>query len=330
MADYAHEQTDKMIERLEDELRREYSRAARETQQKLNDYLKAFRQKDKERQAQVARGELSLDEYKRWRQGQILMGKRWRAMQRTLSEDMHNVNDIAMSIVRGHLPEVYALNYNWGTFEVETKTMIDTSYVLYDRQTVERLFRENPELLPAAAPKSKTAQLLAANKDLRWNRQRIQSELLQGILQGEAISDIARRMQNVTNSNYKAAVRNARTMYTGAQNAGRVDSYKRAEKMGIEMEEQWVATLDSRTRDSHRLLDGKRIAVGGTFPNGCRFPGDSKGKPEEVYNCRCTLISNPKGLEHDLSGRSLAKLDGKSYEEWKQGHYKRSKKGEVT
>lgn len=330
MADYAHEQTDKMIERLEDELRREYSRAARETQQKLNDYLKAFRQKDKERQAQVARGELSLDEYKRWRQGQILMGKRWRAMQRTLSEDMHNVNDIAMSIVRGHLPEVYALNYNWGTFEVETKTMIDTSYVLYDRQTVERLFRENPELLPAAAPKSKTAQLLAANKDLRWNRQRIQSELLQGILQGEAISDIARRMQNVTNSNYKAAVRNARTMYTGAQNAGRVDSYKRAEKMGIEMEEQWVATLDSRTRHSHRQLDGERIKVGGKFSNGCRFPGDPQGQPSEVYNCRCTLISNPKGLEHDLSGRSLAKLDGKSYEEWKQGHYKRAKKGEVT
>lgn len=330
MADYAHEQTDKMIERLEDELRREYSRAARETQQKLNDYLKAFHQKDKERQAQVARGELSLDEYKRWRQGQILMGKCWRAMQRTLSEDMHNVNDIAMSIVRGHLPEVYALNYNWGTFEVETKTMIDTSYVLYDRQTVERLFRENPELLPAAAPKSKTAQLLAANKDLRWNQQRIQSELLQGILQGEAISDIARRMQNVTNSNYKAAVRNARTMYTGAQNAGRVDSYKRAEKMGIEMEQQWVATLDGRTRHSHRQLDGERIKVGGKFSNGCRFPADPQGKPAEVYNCRCTLISQMVGLEHDLSGRSLAKLDGKSYEEWKQGHYKRTKKGEVT
>lgn len=325
MADYAHEQTDKMIERLEDELRREYSRAARETQQKLNDYLKAFRQKDKERQAQVARGELSLDEYKRWRQGQILMGKRWRAMQRTLSEDMHNVNDIAMSIVRGHLPEVYALNYNWGTFEVETKTMIDTSYVLYDRQTVERLFRENPELLPAAAPKSKTAQLLAANKDLRWNRQRIQSELLQGILQGEAISDIARRMQNVTNSNYKAAVRNARTMYTGAQNAGRVDAYKRAEKMGIEGEMQWVATLDGRTRHSHRQLDGERIKIGGKFSNGCRYPGDPQGEPSEVYNCRCTLIEQMIGLEHDLSERSLVKLDGKTYEEWKASKPKYTK-----
>lgn len=323
MADYAHEQTDLMLVNLESELRREYRRAARETQQKLNDYLRAFHQKDKERLAQVARGQLTQQEYNNWRKGQILVGERWRAMQKTLAEDMHNVNDIARSIVYGHLPDVYALNHNWGTFEVETKAMIDTSYVLYDRQTVERLFRENPELLPAAAPNSKTAQLLAANKDLRWNRQRIQSELLQGILQGEAITDIARRMQNVTNSNYKAAVRNARTMYTGAENAGRVDSYKRAEKMGIEMEQQWVATLDSRTRHSHRQLDGERIKVGGKFSNGCRFPADPQGKPAEVYNCRCTLISQMVGLEHDLSGKSLAKLDGKSYEEWKQGHYKK-------
>ena len=89
------------------------------------------------------------------------------------------------------------------------------------------------------------------------------------------------------------------------------------------MEQQWVATLDGRTRHSHRQLDGERIKVGGKFSNGCRFPGDPQGQPSEVYNCRCTLISQMVGLEHDLSGRSLAKLDGKSYEEWKQGHYKK-------
>lgn len=75
--------------------------------------------------------------------------------------------------------------------------------------------------------------MLAENKDLRWNRQRIQSELTQGLLQGESIPEIAKRMQKVTDSNYKSAVRNARTMTTGAENAGRVDSYKRAEGMGI-------------------------------------------------------------------------------------------------
>lgn len=323
MADYAHEQTDVMLAQVESELRREYRRAAKETQKKLNEYLKAFKQKDKERQAQVARGELTQQEYINWRQGQIIVGRRWEDMLNVLAEDMHNSNQIARSVVYGHLPEVYALNHNYGTFEIEQKTMIDTSYVLYDRQTVERLIRKHPDLLPPPEPNSKVARAIAAGKDIAWNKKKVQSELLQGILQGEAITNLAQRMQKVTNSNYSNSVRYARTMYTGAQNAGRVDAYKRAEKMGIEGEMQWVATLDGRTRHSHRQLDGERIKVGGKFSNGCRYPGDPQGKPSEVYNCRCTLISQMVGLEHDLSGRSLAKLDGKSYEEWKQGHYKK-------
>ena len=325
MADYAHEQTDIMLAQVESELRREYRRAAKETQKKLNDYLKAFKQKDKERQAQVARGELTQQEYINWRQGQIIVGRRWEEMRDVLAEDMHNVNDIARSIVYGHIPDVYALNHNYGTFEIEQKAMIDTSYVLYDRQTVERLIRENPDLLPPPEPSSKVARAIAKNKDIAWNRKKVQSELLQGILQGEAITNLAQRMQKVTNSNYSNSVRYARTMYTGAQNAGRVDAYKRAEKMGIEGEMQWVATLDGRTRHSHRQLDGERIKIGGKFSNGCRYPGDPHGKPSEVYNCRCTLVEQMVGLGHDLSGRSLVKLDGKTYEEWKASKPKYTK-----
>ena len=325
MADYAHEQTDIMLAQVESELRREYRRAAKETQKKLNDYLKAFKQKDKERQAQVARGELTQQEYNNWRQGQIIVGRRWEDMLNVLAEDMHNSNQIARSVVYGHLPEVYALNHNYGTFEIEQKAMIDTSYVLYDRQTVERLIRERPDLLPPPEPNSNVARAIAAGKDIAWNKKKVQSELLQGILQGEAITNLAQRMQNVTNSNYSNSVRYARTMYTGAQNAGRVDAYKRAEKMGIEGEMQWVATLDGRTRHSHRQLDGERIKIGGKFSNGCRYPGDPQGKPSEVYNCRCTLIEQMVGLEHDLSGRSLVKLDGKTYEEWKASKPKYTK-----
>lgn len=325
MADYAHEQTDVMLAQVESELRREYQRAAKETQKKLNDYLKAFKQKDKERQAQVARGELTQQEYINWRQGQIIVGRRWEEMRDVLAEDMHNVNDIARSIVYGHIPDVYALNHNYGTFEIEQKAMIDTSYVLYDRQTVERLIREHPDLLPPPEPNSKVARAIAKNKDLAWNKKKVQSELLQGILQGEAITNLAQRMQKVTNSNYSNSVRYARTMFTGAQNAGRVDAYKRAEKMGIEGEMQWVATLDGRTRHSHRQLDGERIKIGGKFSNGCRYPGDPQGKPSEVYNCRCTLIEQMAGLEHDLSERSLVKLDGKTYEEWKASKPKYTK-----
>lgn len=61
---------------------------------------------------------------------------------KTLAADLHNVNKIAKSITQGYMPEVYALNHNYSTFQIEKGSRIDTSYTLYDRHTVERLFRK--------------------------------------------------------------------------------------------------------------------------------------------------------------------------------------------
>lgn len=321
MSDFAHNQTDQILKQIEGRLRKEYKRAAKETQQKLNDFLNKYQEKDKLKKQEYREGKMSWDEYRQWRKNQILTAKRWREMQKALAMDLHNVNKIAKSITQGYMPEVYALNHNYSTFQIEKGSRVDTSYTLYDRHTVERLFRENPKLLPDPSPDSKTGKLLAKNKDLRWNRQRIQSELTQGLLQGESIPEIAKRMQKVTDSNYKSAVRNARTMTTGAENAGRVDSYKRAEGMGIKMTQCWVATLDGRTRHSHRSLDGEEIEVGGTFSNGCRYPGDPNGSPSDVYNCRCSLISQLKGFETDITDMSVRrneKLGNMTYDEWKK------------
>lgn len=319
MSDFAHNQTDQILKQIEGRLRKEYKRAAKETQQKLNDFLNKYREKDKLKKQEYREGKISWDEYRQWRKNQVLTAERWREMQKTLAMDLHNVNKIAKSITQGYMPEVYALNHNYSTFQIEKGSRIDTSYTLYDRHTVERLFRENPKLLPDPSPNSKTGKLLAENKDLRWNRQRIQSELTQGLLQGESIPEIAKRMQKVTDSNYKSAVRNARTMTTGAENAGRVDGYKRAESKGIDLMQEWSATLDSRTRHTHRQLDGERIKVGGTFSNGCRFPGDPRGDPSEVYNCRCTLIAQIKGFEIEQS-KTSSKLGDMTYDEWKNEH----------
>jgi SPP1 gp7 family putative phage head morphogenesis protein len=219
--------------------------------------------------------------------------------------------------------DAYAMNYNFGTYEVEKNTHLDTSFTLYDRSTVERLVRDNPQLLPP--PGKRTARRIAEGKDKLWNQQQIQSVMLQSILQGEPIPKIADRLATaVGDSNKAAAVRNARTMTTGAENAGRVDSYKRAEKMGIKMEQMWVATLDDRTRYEHRQLDGMRVVVGEPFEiDGytIRFPGDPQAEPEMVYNCRCTLIAAVAGTQIDQNeAKDLprnSKLGDMTYEEWK-------------
>ena len=242
----------------------------------------------------------------------------------TLTSDMVNTNQIAASVINGHLPEVYANNYNFGTYQIEHDSQIDTSFTLYDRQTVERLMRDNPDVIPIKAR-------VDIPKDKLWNKRKINDVITQSILTGDSISDIAKSLTKVAEMNKVASVRTARTATTSAENGGRVDSYKRAQEMGIKLRQQWLATLDNRTRDSHRALDGEIIAVAKDkwhpvkFSNGCRFPGDPQGPRHEIYNCRCTLLGVVDGVDFKLSDVTQrdSKLGEQSYDEWKAGHKKK-------
>lgn len=315
--DEGHKLTDKKLEKLIRKLDKVYSQAAKEVEEKLNDYMRRFKVKDAIKQRQVKAGEISYDEWINWRVGQIAVGQRWEEMRDTLAEDLTHVDEIATQMVGESMHEVYALNHNFGTFEAEKGSLVDTSYTLYDKHTVENLIKKNPDLLKAPS--------LDKNKDLRWNKQNFQSAITQGILQGEDVRKIAKRVAlGTTKKDRNAAIRNARTATTNAENAGRSDSYKRAEKMGIKLKQVWLAALDGRTRDSHRKLDGEKIPVGGKFSNGLRFPGDPQGAAHEVWNCRCTLIAEVDGVNYNLADDTQrnSKLGGMSYEEWKNEHVK--------
>jgi SPP1 gp7 family putative phage head morphogenesis protein len=182
---------------------------------------------------------------------------------------------------------------------------------------VERLLRDEPDLLPVAS--------VDEEKDLRWNRQKVSSSILQSVLQGESMTDAAKRLQGVVDMDFRSAMRSARTAITGAQNAGRIGSYRRAQDMGIEMRQEWLATLDQRTRHSHRRLDGERVEVGEKFSNGLKYPGDPDGgRGSEIYNCRCTLVPVVEGVDQSDAPRN-SKLGGMSYDEWKSYGSRRTK-----
>ena len=318
--DAGRKETDALLDEMEKRIREEYLQAEEEIQKKLDDYLARFEAKDKKKLADLEAEKISQAEYDQWRMGQMAIGERWRDMKDVISQDLHNSNNIAKNIINGYMPDVYASGHNFGTYEVEHGTKINTSYVLYNKEAVERIFRDNPDMLPP--PGKKVSQAIAEGREKRWNNQHIQSVMTQGILQGESIPKIAKRLaEKVGDSNYNAAIRNARTMTTRAENAGRLDSYKRAEKLGIKLKKMWVATLDHRTRDSHVDLDGEVVGLNETFSNGMDYPG-GMGPPEEVYNCRCSLNSQLDGFEIDPTdiGQRNNKLGDMSYEEWKAYH----------
>ena len=320
--DPAHIETDKIIDRMEKRIAKEYAQAHKETSEKLNDYLRRFETKDRTWQQWVKDGKKTQKEYQEWAKGQVLMGKRWEAMRDVLAEDYSNAQKLAQSVVNGYMPDVYAVNHNYATFTIEKGAKMDTSYTLYSRETVERLLRDNPKLYHT--PGRDLSKKIALGKVKAWDKQRIQSVMLQGILQGESIPNLTKRLEAVTDGEHAAAIRNARTMATGVQNAGRIDAYQRANDMGIRTRKTWVATLDERTRYAHRELDGQTVDIDEPFEvdgEKIMFPGDPDADGSMVYNCRCTMISQIEKYEIDTTDERLSpdgKIGDMTYDEWKE------------
>lgn len=321
MADQAHEWTDEQIERLQRKFRREYNAAAGEMRNKLDVWMKEYDETKKDWQAKVKKGEAKQEDFDGWLSDMAHDHDFIAGMAETLARDAVRADKLAMDYVNDAIPEVYAENANFAAWSVERQLGYDThAFDLYDQDTVRRMIAEGDIAEGLVLPKPK----VDARKDKPWNQRKFTSALTQSILQGESIPNTAKRLQMVLSMDEGVAVRAARTAMTGAENAGRIDSYKRAQSIGIELEQEWLATHDERTRITHRLLDGEHVPVGERFvPDGygdkysIGFPGDPTALGEMVYNCRCTLVAWLPSIA-DKDNRSWAKLpDGMTYDEWK-------------
>lgn len=311
MSDQAHDYAERKIAEFQAEVWEVYQQAQADAQEALAKFLKRFEKEDAKRRELVEKGEMTKAEYKAWRSGQILRSKQLSSTLDQVSQAMVNANQVATAALSGKLPEVYAENANYSAFWVCKETGLAVGFDLVDPDTVQHMLTVGEALFMAPG--------VNVAKDKLWNRKLMASQLTQGVLLGESIPKMARRVQRVTGSNYATAVRTARTAVTGAENAGRVHSYKRAKEMGIKLEKEWLATLDGRTRHSHRQLDGQKIPNedGAKFDNGCRYPGDPQGRYDEICNCRCTLVAAIEGVDTSDAERWSRLPEGMTYEEWK-------------
>lgn len=289
MADKAHRLTDEKLEEMEKRLSAIYSRADKEITKKYNDLLQKIAIEDRKKRELVKVGKLSEDEYKKWRKKKLLFEKQAKERANEIAAELSRVNEMAMAYVNGKLPEIYGLNYN--ALEDAASEIKGYSFTLVDADTVRNLALNDETLLPY--------KYIDGKKDIRWNTKKVNAEVLQGILQGESIPDIAKRLSHVTEMNKAAAIRNARTSVTSAECKGRQDSYIRATNDGIILKREWIATNDGRTRHSHRLLDGQIAEVDKPFESefgDIMYPGDPEANPANVYNCRCTIAAKVIGF----------------------------------
>lgn len=297
MADKAHTKTDEKLEEMEKRVSAIYSRARKEIQQTADEYFSRFKAQDEKKRKMVEAGKMSEAEYKKWRKNKILYGSRFKAMQEQCAQQLLKVNQTAVAYINGELPEVYALNYN--ALEEAVDGVGGYSFTLTDADTVRNLATTDGSLLPYKE--------LDPKKDIPWNMQKINAETLQGILQGESIDKIAKRIQNVQAMNRDSAIRTARTIVTGAECKGRQDSYQRAQDDGIILRKYWLATYDKRAREWHReagntYTEDKAIEIDDFFVvdgEKMLYPGDSMhgAGGHNLYNCRCSIASKVIGFK---------------------------------
>lgn len=324
MSDYGHRQTDLELQKLECRIVGEYKKARKDMDKKVADYFESFTRRDADQRALLDKGEISEQYYTRWRLAQLGRGERFVALRDQIAKRMTQANETAIAYINDTTPGIYALNRNYAAYTIEDVSG-NVGFTLWDEQTVRTMIKDAPDVMPHY-PRDRA---LKRGIDLAWGKRQITAQVTQSILVGESLKGMADRLQeNIPSMNRTSAIRAARTAVTGAENAGRIDTYVAAEKIGIKLKKQWMATLDGRTRHSHAILDGVSVSNDEKFANGCRFPGDPSGPAAEIYNCRCTIIADLSEYpDHETARRrSRGFVTGQkgavkdvTYEEWVKG-----------
>ena len=302
MIDAARERTDAELREMEKHIRKIYRKAQKGIVKKWNDYMT-------ESAAEIQSLQDAYDEAKRSgdkdlikstgkklgiaKHAQTLKNEYYQKMVQAVAVQLANINAIALAYVNGRMPDIYALNYNAAAVDAE---LWGIDFTLVDEHTVKRLILG-------------LTKKFDKKKDISWNTRQINSAVLQGILQGESIPEIAARIYPIVGKNEAAAIRNARTMTTAAECHGRLDSYHDLSDRGVVMKKVWIATPDDRTRPTHIDLDGEEQDIDDEFSNGCMFPGDGNGPAEEVWNCRCSIRTHIIGFRR--ADKSISRIDYK-------------------
>lgn len=331
--DQGHINADKELKKYERELKAQYQKAYLSMRKEADKYFVKFEAGQKKMLDKLDKGEITNEQFIKWYNSTVTQNRKYDDLVHTLAQEMDQTNRMARDMMTGHMAEIYADNYNRAGYELCKDVGANLQFDLVDRRTVEKLIRDgDKKLLPP--PKYPNR-----HKDTRWNEKKIRSAMTQGILRGDSVDKIAQRLKSVTNMNETASVRTARTLATQAECAGRQERWEEAEeKYHIEMQKTWLATLDDRTRDWHAELDGESVDLDQPFENSVgkiMYPCDPDADAENIYNCRCTMITSIKKFPRDLSSRQMGgNINNLSYDQWKKEateraqERKRSKHGE--
>lgn len=213
--------------------------------------------------------------------------------QEVLKKQIDNILDTLhtneFSTIEEYLTACYSDGYIGTMYDIAGQGIpliipIDTKQVLEAIQTESNLSKKLYDRL---------------GEDVGELKKAVRAELSRGIANGSSWNEIGAQLsKNMKHTPFQKAINNsiriARTEGHRIQCKATMDAQQKAKSKGANIVKQWDSTLDSRTRPSHKRVDGQIRELDEEFSNGLKYPSDPKGKASEVINCRCALLQRAK------------------------------------
>jgi SPP1 gp7 family putative phage head morphogenesis protein len=229
-------------------------------------------------------------------------------------------------------------------------TPIKMNFSLLDPRIVETAVTGTTALWKeiAATSKLELSQIVpqyGTLKDLLYTNKikdlaKVQQTITQGFIQGQSIKEMSGNITSIMNNFAYQAERVARTEAARTADIGSRASSMDAADQGVDIQRQWHASRDGKTRDAHISLDGQRVDVDEPFSYG-DMTSMGIGQWPDIgmnINCRCTIIDIVDGEEPQLmrarknptdpDDKTNIVMNFESYDKWsKQNGMKTDKNG---
>lgn len=137
--------------------------------------------------------------------------------------------------------------------------------------------------------------------DISSLKKTIRNEITRGFASGMLYQDIARNIARNGNITKNRALNIVQTEGHRIQQESADDARRHAIAKGADLVKQWDATLDIKTRDSHRRLDGQIREEDEPFGidgKQAMYPGGF-GDPSEDCRCRCVALSRARSAMNE-------------------------------
>lgn len=228
---------------------------------------------------------------------------RLEALMTQIRQEIEMLTGSAQKGAESLLGGIYEDTYYRTLYEVQKGVGIGVSFAKIDTQAIEKI-------LQTKWVGENYSQRIWNNRDKLVNE--LQTKLYQSFIQGDSVDKTARDLAERMEVSYSSAVRIIRTESSFIANQATWDGYKAS---GIVQKYEYLATLDSRTSEVCRSMDGKVFNLN-EKEVGINYP------PLHP-NCRSTVvpyfddeIDVGERVARDAEGRVYTVPGNITYREW--------------